>query len=97
MNATAIIISCLLFLSASLGLAEEGLRDVKAPVAYPSSLIFILIALTIAMVGFLAGFFIRQRLRQALAKRVIILKPWEKALKQLTDLEKENILAREQY
>ena len=78
-------------------LAQEGLRDVKAPVAYPSSIMFILVAIGIVMAAVLLGLFIRHRLRQALVKRVVILKPWEKALKQLTDLEKENVLSRELY
>src|SRR5262245_48768889 len=77
--------------------AQEGLRDVKAPVAYPSSLMLILSIVGSIFTAVLVVLFIRRRLRQSLAKRVVILKPWEKALRQLSELEKENILGRELY
>jgi len=77
--------------------AQEGLRDVKAPVAYPSSLVVVLLSVAVLAALILLGLFIKHRLRQSRVKRVIVLKPWEKALKQLTDLEKENVLAKEQY
>jgi hypothetical protein len=93
---TIFLFSVHVILSPGRAAAQDGLRDVKAPLDYPhSSWLLILLAVIIPGLVAVAVFLKRRTSLPAKVKPALL--PWQKALIQLMELEKQDFLSKEDY
>ncbi len=78
---------------------SDGLRDVKAPVYFPTSYILLFIILFLLLAGGIVAFIYSRREKKAKKEEIPVdpRAPWEIAYDQLDELGKSSLLARGQF